>query len=158
MGAIVTYKMQDSFGRVASARFEHRTNTPPSGDVQAMATSLANVTKLGVVSATVSYAEDVTAQATTPEAGANRQVDAFLQTRKADGGTYTFTLMHPKDALVNANGTLDLTAGALINFVENFDDGTGIAGIAGDWYISDGEELLEGTGGDNILAGGLNKD
>lgn len=157
--SIVTYLLRDSFGREQKRSYENRTpGAPAGGEVVALANALAAITRLGVETATVSYQEDISAAATVAANEASRQNDARLEVKRSGGGTYTFNLPHPKPALVNADGTLDIANAAFTTWVELFDDGLGIGGVAGDWFISDGDEVAEGVGGDNIIRGFLYKD
>jgi hypothetical protein len=161
--ATVTYGLLDSGKRATSFSMQHRSADPSDGDVQAMATIIANITRLGVKSATVTRKVDISAEATDPENEANKIVTASLQVEKSvlrasHGGTYTFKLPHPKVALIDAaTFNLLITNAAFLALVEACDDGAGIAGVVGDWYISDQEEIVEGVGGSNILKGFMDK-
>jgi hypothetical protein len=101
----------------------------------------------------------ITGQSDAAEAKSSRQKDASLVFLKSDlrtsrAGRYTFNLPEPKAALVNADGTIDLTDAAIDAFRENFDDGSGIPAVVGDWYVSDQEELIED---EEAVEGFLNK-
>ena len=163
--ATATLVFVDSWGREQSNTYQWRQATAPTaGNVQALAADEQAITGLSLLRASVSFEVDVSAQSDAVEAGASRQNDWSLEVRKSTlrnsrGGTYTFRkLPQPKAALLLPNGQIDTSIAALNTFVENFDDGAGLAAIVGDWYVSDGEELVEGTGGDSIVAAYLNKD
>jgi hypothetical protein len=59
-----------------------------------------------------------------------------------------------KASLLNADGTVIITDGAIDSWRENFDDGAGIPAVVGDWYVSDQEELIED---EEAVEGFLNK-
>jgi hypothetical protein len=114
---------------------------------------------LSLVKAVVSREVSITGQSDAAEAKSSRQKDAslvFLKSnlRSSRAGRYTFNLPEPKAALVNADGTIDLTDAAVDAFRENFDDGSGIPAVVGDWYVSDQEELIED---EEAVEGFLNK-
>lgn len=161
-----TLTFLDARGREQSNQYQWRSATPPAdADVQALAADAQALTALSLVRATVSYEVDITGESDAVEAGASRQNDMSLEVRRStlrtsNGGTYTFRkLPQPKAAFtVAGQRTITTTDAAWNSFVENFDDGAGVAAIVGDWYISDREELVEGTGGDSIVAAYFNKD
>jgi len=158
--AIVTFELRDIYNRPRSISFQARTANPTDAQVAALAADLAAITRMGVRSAQVSRPAVI--DPTDPEDEANRQTDASLQVFKSDlrdsrGGTYTFTIPHPKVGLINADGTLDKTDNNIGSFLENFDDGAGVAAVVGDWFVSDGEEIIENTDGNNIVAAFMNK-
>lgn len=164
--AKVTLTFRDDFGRKQSNEYQWRLETPPAdSDVEALATDAQALTALSLDEAQVTYSVDVSGQSDTVVTGASRQNDWSMEVNKSKlrnsrGGTYTFRkLPQPKAALIIGNTKqVDSENAALNSFLENFDDGAGLAAIVGDWYISDGEEVVEGTGGDQIVAAYLNKD
>ena len=163
---MVTLTFIDSFGREQSNQYQWRDATPPTdAEVQSLGGDAQAITALSLIRATVSYEVDVTSESDTAEAGSSRQNDMSLEVRRStlrtsNGGTYTFRkLPQPKAAFTTPGQRTVITTDAAWNtFVENFDDGAGVAAIVGDWYISDREELVEGTAGDSIVAAYLNKD
>jgi len=154
----VTVKLQDSRGKTISRRYEARDAAISDATVQNLASKLAAMTKLGVIDATVSRSVDISVQATTPVAGCSKNDTYSVRYQKSllrnsHGGTGTFSLPELKDSIVNANGTIIGTSAEFDNFRELFDDGSGIAAIVGDFYVSDGEELIEDA---EVLGGEIN--
>lgn len=162
---VVTFSLLDSFGRITKRSYQARVADPATADIQSLAAALAAITRLGVISAQKTVPIDISAQATSPTDEASRQNDARLECyksllRDSRGGTYTFNLPHPKPVLINTDGTLNVSDAAFGNFVELFDDGAGVAGVVGQFFVSDGEELVEGAldHSDTIKRGFLYKD
>lgn len=156
--ATVTFTWLDSLNRTQTTERQWRLSTPPAdADVQALAVDEQALTGLGLVKASVSYEVDITAQADEPEANSSRQNDWSMTVRKSTlrnsrGGTYTFRkLPQIKAALSGSTRIIDASPAAFNNFLENFDDGAGLAAVVGDWYISDGEEVVEATASQNAV-------
>lgn len=162
--AKVTVTLLDDFQRTTKRSYTHRTSdNPPEADVTGLLTDLQALTALSVIDAQVTYPVDVSAIQDAVESDASRQNDWSMEVRKSllrnsRGGSYTFNLPQPKAALTGPTKQIDTTQTELNDWIENFDDGAGIAAIAGNWYVSDGEELVEATGGDQIIDAYLNKD
>ena len=159
----VTFTLRDSFGRIEHKRYEARSSAVTDGVVQGLAADLQALTGLGIEKATVSRAVDISGQADAIEAGSNKQADMSLVAvksllRNSGGGQYTFNLPEPKDAFLTSTAAVDVSDAAWNSFLENFDDGDGVAATVGDFYISDGEEIVEGAGGSSIVDAFLNKD
>lgn len=155
---IVQVKFRDAWQRTITRRFEARDAAISDADANALVNAIAAITKLGVIEASVSRPLSITT--TDAEAGSSTVSTASLRTRKTDGGTYTFSLPEPKDAMINTDGTLDTSAAELAAWGELFDDGAGVLGVAGDFFVSDGETLAEVNGSANvytILGGELDK-
>lgn len=163
--AKATFTLIDSENKTTTRTYTHRTSDAiPEADVTGLATDLQALTGLSVIEAQITYPQDVSGISADVEDKASRQVDWSLEVRKSTlrnsrGGKYTFNLPDPKDVLQLGNGQVDQNAAVMNNFLENFDDGDGLAAVAGEWYISDGEEVVEATASANaVLAAYLNKD
>jgi len=155
----VTFLWRDSYGKTTKRSYQSRDANPTDGVVQALATKAQALSALSLVAATVSRAVDISGSTAAAEAKSSRQKDASLVFEKSllrdsTGGQHTFNLPEPKAALVDASGKIDLTDGAVTGWREEFDDGSGIPAVVGDWYVSDGEELVEDA---DPLDGFLNK-
>lgn len=145
----VTLTCQDARGKKTSRRYEARDAAVSDADVVALAGDLQDLTKLSVVEATVSRAVDISSITTAPEAGCSindsyhvRYEKSLL--RNSHGGVYTFNVPELKDALTDANNVNIVPGAAAFEaWREQFDDGEGIAGVVGNFYVSDGEELVE---------------
>jgi hypothetical protein len=100
------------------------------------------LTKLSVVECFMT--RPVSIAADTAEAGCSVNDTASIRARKGDGGTYTFNIPEPLDAVVTGdNVTLDVGNSIITDWLELFDDGTGVAATQGPFYVSDGEQLDE---------------
>lgn len=157
---MVKFIFRDAYGKRTSRSYRSKDDNPSDGDVQALATDAQAISALSLIKATVSREVDVTGITDAAEAKSSRQKDASIVYNKSSlgdslGGTYTFNITEPKAALVDSAGKLILTAGAWDNWRENFDDGAGIGGVAGNFYVSEQEELVED---DDPIDGFLNKD
>lgn len=156
---IATLTFQDAYGKNTTRSYQSRDANPTDGVVQALATDAQAMTALSLIKAVVTREVDVSGITTPAVALSSRQKDASLKYQKSAlrnsvAGPYTFNIPEPKAALVNANGTLVLGDAAFASWRENFDDGSGIPAVVGDWYVSDGEELVEDQ---DPLDGFLNK-
>lgn len=154
-----TLTFRDAYGKTTTRRYQSRDTNPSDAVCQALATKAQAYTALSVVDAVVTRSVDVTGITTAAEAKSSRQKDSSLVFEKSllrdsGGGQFTFNMPEPKDALVDPDGTIDLTDAAITGWREEFDDGAGIPAIVGDWYVSDGEELVEDA---DPIAGFLNK-
>ena len=155
----VTLSFTDDYGKRTTRSYQSRDANPSDAAVQDLAAAAQALSALSVTKAVVSREVDVSAQSDAAESKASRQKDASLvyvksQLRNSTGGQYTFNVPEPKAAIVNPDGTVDLTAAAVTGWRERFDDGAGVAAVVGNWYVSDGEELVEEQA---PVAGYLNK-
>lgn len=146
----VNVRFRDAWQREISRRYQAKSAAISDANALAAVNAIAAITKLGVIEATVS--RPLTITPTDPTAGSNVTSTASLRCRKSNGGQYTFSLPEPKDAYINPDGTLITTDAVFDTWGELFDDGAGLAGIAGDFFVSDGEELSEVDSGNNILS------
>lgn len=157
----VTYVLEDSYGKRVSRRFQAKSAGVTDGQVQALGANLAALTQLGLIEAMVTKPVSITA--TSAVAESTRSAGAAVRYRKSssspsNGGVWTLKIPQPVAALVNADGGLDIANAVFNNFAENFDDGLGLLAVAGDFYISHGEELMEATASDNaVISGELDK-
>lgn len=157
--ATVTFTWRDAYGKTTTRSYQARDNAPSDVQVQDLAVDAQALTALSLVKAVVTREIDITAQSDAVEAKSSRQKDASLTYSKSDlrssrSGPYTFNLPEPKAALVNPDGTIDLTSAVIDSWRENFDDGSGIPAVVGGWYVSDQEELIEDA---EAISGFLNK-
>lgn len=76
-------------------------------------------------------------------AGANLDEGISLSVVKTDGAKATLKVPAPALSVVNADGTVDITAALVTDYVDNW--------ITGTWYVSDGEEV------DSLLSGKLDR-
>lgn len=148
--AVVTFTWQDSEGKKTSRSFTARDNAPSDGEVQALAADCQALSAWSLIKATVSRVVDITSQSDAAEAGSSRQRDASLvftpisNLRASLGGSYTFRMPQFKAALLNSVGQVaDLTASVFGDFIENFDDGSGVAAVVGDFFVGNQGELIE---------------
>lgn len=146
--AKVTFLWIDAEGKKYRSSYTGRTNTPSDAQVQALAADAQGLSALSLVKATVSRDVDISAQSDVAEAGSSRQRDAslvyFLSNLRASiAKQFTFTLPQFKAALLSADGTADVTQAAFEAFRENFDDGSGVPAVVGDFFAGNQGELVE---------------
>lgn len=157
--ASVTFTWKDAYGKTTTRSYQARDNAPSDAQVQALAVDAQAYSGLSLIKAVVTREVDITGQSDAAEAKSSRQKDSSLVYLKSDlrssrSGRYTFNMPEPKAALVQADGTVDLDSAVIDNWRENFDDGSGIPAVVGDWYVSDQEELIEDA---EAIEGFLNK-
>lgn len=144
----VTLSFLDAYGKSTTRGYQSRAADPTDGVVQALATKAQALSALSIVKAVVTREVDVSGVTTAAEAKASRQKDASLKFQKSalrnsHAGPFTFNIPEPKAALVDTSGVIDLADAAVTGWREEFDDGDGIPAVVGDFYVSDGEELVE---------------
>jgi hypothetical protein len=132
-----TYQTEDFSGIDAGADF-----LSAQAAAQALQADLSAVSELDVLSFQIRYEETVTDTVTT---GANVDEGATLVVSKV-GSTKRANLKVPGPVagVRNADGTINITATEITNFIANFQ-------AAGDFLISDGEVL------DDVISGRLDK-
>lgn len=135
-----TITLQDSNGLRTTRSYEGRIAALADADAIALADDLQAITQLEVVDLTV------TKRLTgfTPSAAeANSAVaeTASVRTLLESGAYHTFNLPALK-AAVKSGSNVNVIA-ALITFLEHFDNGDGVAAVAGEFFVDDGEELTE---------------
>lgn len=131
--------LEDAFGRTTNIRREmqaHVLLAEYQAEIANFIVDLEAVTDLGVVRA--DFVQTGLGSESTPEAGANVDVGAtFVGWAEATPGKKISTKCPGfKLALVNADGTIDLTQAELVAFLANYAD-------AGDFYLSDGENVAD---------------
>lgn len=148
--ATVTFTWQDSEGKTTTRSYQARDNAPTDGAVQALAADAQALSAWSLIKAVVTREVDISGQTAAAEAGSSRQRDASLvynptsALRVSLGGSYTFRMPQFKAALLGSDGEIsDLGAAAIDSWTENFDDGSGIAAVVGDFFIGNQQELLE---------------
>jgi len=146
--ATVTFTWLDDEDKTYTSSYTARDNEPSDAEVQALAVDAQALTALSLIKANVSREVDITGQSDAVEAGASRQRDASLSyllsnLRSSIARRFTFKLPQFKAALLDANGRIDPTAGVFNSWTENFDDGSGIPAVVGDWYAGNQGELVE---------------
>lgn len=145
---VATLTFLDSYGKTTTRQYQSRAANPGDADVQALATVAQEISALSVTKAQVTREVDISGITTAAETKSSRQKDASLKYQKSalrnsHPGPYTFNIPEPKAALMLANGNIDTTEGVWADWSELFDDGAGVAAVVGNWYVSDGEELVE---------------
>jgi maleate cis-trans isomerase len=76
-------------------------------------------------------------------AGANLDAGITLSVQKTDNEKAVLKVPAPAAAVINADGTVDVTNALVTDYVDNW--------ITGTWYISDGDEV------DSLLSGKLDR-
>jgi hypothetical protein len=137
-----TVKLQDAFDRRTTKRFE--------GDFADFATAQAAIIALvfdldalsdaQVVAYSVGQKSDYAGSLV---AGANLDSGITLSVMKTDSEKAVLKVPAPDLAVVNADGTVDITNAEVVAYVDNW--------ITGTWYVSDGEEV------DSLLSGKLDR-
>lgn len=147
----VTYLMQDNFGRRTRKTYqtENFGGVDAGADflsaiaaAQALQVDLSALTELEVLSFQIRYSELVTDAVT---GSANVDEGATLVVSKTNSpNRANIKVPGPIQGVRNGDGTIDVTAAAITDFIANFQS-------AGDFLISDGEVV------DAVISGRLDK-
>jgi hypothetical protein len=151
---IVTIHAVDGAGKPSRFEYESVANVPSDANVTGMVADWKALTNLGYEKISVTYNVD------TPPVPADNVLARIGDTAKltahkgaAYGGTYSFRLAAIKTTLLNGDDII-IGSAEVAAFLEWFDDGDGLLGVAGPFTISDGEQLAE-NGADPTLPSGL---
>ena len=145
--------MQDSNGKQIQRRYEIKSGTDATECIE-LADVLQATTQLEVID--VLLTTRVTGF--TPigaEANSSVAETASVAAQLGDGRMYSFNMPALKAALKTGKNVIGNSA-TLLNFLEYFDDGVGIANVAGDFYVSDGQEISETFHEDGLVTGKVN--
>jgi hypothetical protein len=126
----VSVKLRDAYQRVSTRRFGVDATDHPTAvsDANLMLTDLAALTMAEIIEFTVGLK---TAYSDSADSGANIDAGITLSMELSDGGKAPLRVPAPVAAALNADGTVDLTASVVTDFVDNW--------LSGDFLISDGE-------------------
>lgn len=151
---IVTIHAVDGAGDTSRFEYEAVDNNPSDANILGMVADWKALNNLGYSKVSVTRNVD------TPPVPADELLARIGDTAKLTahkgaefGGTYSFRLAAIKPALLSGNDIV-ITNAAIAAFLEWFDDGTGLLGVAGPFTVSDGEQLAE-NGSDPTLPSGL---
>lgn len=122
MAVDVSFTLVDSYSRNGSKKFEGRATTLSQAqtDATALLADLAAVTLAGAYRRTFNVAEVISEAV---ESGANLDAGATLHCRLDNGKQYAFKIPAIDPDLVNPDGSLDLSAAAITDFIANFESG-----------------------------------
>lgn len=134
MAIDVTFTLVDSYSRNGSKRFEGEATTLSQAqtDAAALLADLAAVTLAGAYRRTFNISEVISEAV---ESGANLDAGATLHCRLDNGKQYAFKIPAIDPDLVNLDGSLDLSAAAIVNFVANFE-------ASGAYRVSEGNYVV----------------
>jgi len=149
----VSVILQDSNGKQISRRYEKKSGSTETEAIE-VADALQATTQLEVVDVLLTTR---VAGYTPIAAEANSSVSetASVAVQLADGRGYSFNMPALKAALKTGKNVIGNNA-TLLAFLEYFDDGAGIANVAGDFYVSDGQEISETFHEDGLVTGKVN--
>lgn len=143
---IVTLHCVDGKNKKTQFQYEpKRSPIPTDADVQALVDGFLAISELGIERVTVTYPVTSIDPVAATDIDARVSDTASLTCHKSEsvGGTYSFQFAAVKDNLINPDGSLKITETVFSDWVELFDDGSGLFGVQGLYTISDGEELAE---------------
>lgn len=131
----VSFTLVDAYARNSTKRFEGEATTLAQAqtDATALLADLAAVTLMGAYRRTFSVAESVSEAV---EAGANVDAGGTLHCRLDNGKQYALKIPAINPALVNPDGSIDITATAITDYVANFE-------AAGAYKVSEGNVITE---------------
>jgi hypothetical protein len=136
----VTVVLADSNGKETRRVYETK-STVGSSEVIVLADALQAITQLEVVDVLWTVRETGFTPITV-EANSSTAETASVSAQLADGRNFSFNLPALKAAM-KIGKTVDGTNATLMSFLENFDDGAGVAAVPGSFYVSDGQEISE---------------
>lgn len=122
MAVDVTFTLVDDYSRQGSKRFEGTATTIAQAqtDATALLADLAACTLAGASKRTFNVAETVSEAV---GSGANLDAGGTLHLRLNNGKQYALKIPAIDPALVNPDGSIDITAGAITDLVANFETG-----------------------------------
>lgn len=133
MAINVQFSLVDGYGRSASKRFEGTQTLLADAitDGDALWDLFAAVSDMG--SSNQAYTQNVAA-IVAAGAGANVDAGATIHCRLNNGKGYAFKIPAIKPALVNADGSIDIAAAAITNFIAQFQ-------VGGNYTVSEGNTV-----------------
>lgn len=131
----VSFTLVDDYARTSTKRFEGEATTLSQAqtDATALLADLAAVTLMGAFRRTFHVAEAVSEAV---ETGANVDAGGTLHCRLDNGKQYALKIPAIDPDLVNPDGSIDITAAAITDFVANFQD-------AGAYRVSEGNLITD---------------
>jgi hypothetical protein len=134
MAIDVSFTMVDDYARVGVKRFEGVATTLAQAqtDATALMTDLAAVTLCGASKRTFSQGEALSEGI---ETGANIDAGGTLHVRLNNSKQHAIKIPAIDPQLVNADGSIDIGANAIIDFVANFEQ-------AGPYRLSEGNYVV----------------
>lgn len=133
MAFLISLEAIDAYGRVSTKRFGNDRALVADGltDAAALLAAFMGVSLAGTVKHTVTVE---TAAANAPTAGANIDAGATIHCLLADGTGYGLKFPAPDPAIINADGSIDISDELVTTYVALFQDG-------GHFTVSDGEKI-----------------
>lgn len=135
MAVDVSFTLVDAYARNSTKRFEGEATTLAQAqtDATALLADLAAVTLMGTYKRTFSVSESVSEAV---ETGANVDAGGTLHCRLSNGKQYALKIPAIDPALVNADGSINIAATAITDYVANFQ-------TAGAYTVSEGNVITE---------------
>lgn len=149
-----TIVLEDENGLQTTKKFEMKSGILDA-DCVSLADALQAITQLTVVDLLITR-RSTAFTAIAAETNSAVAETASVKVKLGDGRYYTFTLPALKSAL-KIGYSIDGSNADLKSFLEWFDDGAGIANVAGSFYVSDGQEISETWHEDNKVTGKVNR-
>lgn len=139
----VTFTIQDAYSRQGKKQFEGVDTTLAAAEASAAAllSDFNALSTAGVVRETYS-SESLVFQSAQP--GANLDAGAHIQCRLNNGKLYSFAIPAIDMSVVNVDGSVDIAAQAVTDFIANFESG-------GKYRVSEGNYVVQ------ILSGKLDR-
>lgn len=153
--SVVTITLQDADGQQTQRTYEGRTAAITDGVANGLADNLQALTQLEVVDVQIS--RRVTGfTPTAAEANSSVAETATLRCELAGGGFHSFNLPAMKSAF-KSGASINGNDAAIATFLSNFDNGDGAGATAGNFYVSDGEEISEAYVEGGKVSGKVNR-
>ena len=137
----ITVTLQDADGQETQRSYEGRTALISDAQAIALADDVQALTQLAVVDLQISRRVSGFA-ATAAETNSSVAETASLKVELSDGAKHTINLPALKAAF-KSGATVNGNDAAFATFLSHFDDGGGVGATAGNFYVSDGEEVSE---------------
>lgn len=151
----ITITFQDSDGQQTQRTYEGRTAAITDAQAIALADDEQALTQLEVVDVQIS--RRVTGfTATAAETNSSVAETATIRTELEGGGYHSFNLPAMKAAF-KSGASINGNDAAIATFLSHFDNGDGVGGTEGLFFVSDGEKISEAFVEAGKVSGKVNK-
>jgi hypothetical protein len=135
-----TFTLVDDYGRQTSKSFESEATTLTDAQTWGAAL-LADILAFSQLGSLMTTNSDKEVTNNAPESGSNVDTGATIRCRLDNGKVYAFKMPAPDVALINPDGTIDITNALVTDLIGNFMS-------AGHYRVSEGNVVVTILGGE----------